>query len=83
MCAIIRKPTVSRPSLRARPMCCSATSASVQCVATRMVPTPQSRAMRRSSTVPMPGSSSAEMRACFICGTTALRYSSSLCAGKP
>ena len=37
MCAIIRKPTVSRPSLRDSAMCCSETSASVQCVATRMV----------------------------------------------
>ena len=47
MCAIIRKPTVSRPSLRAGAMCCSETSASVQCVATRIVPTPQSAAMRQ------------------------------------
>ncbi|MNG21323.1 hypothetical protein D3C84_1056720 [compost metagenome] len=83
MCAIIRKPTVSTPSLRAMPMCCSETSASVQWVATRMVETPQSRAMRRCSTVPMPGSSRAETLACLSCGITARRYSSSLCAGKP
>ena len=33
--------------------------------------------------VPMPGSSSADTLACFICGTTAARYSSSVCSGKP
>ena len=55
MCAIIRKPTVSSPSLRERPMCCPETSASVQWVATRIVFTPQSTAIRRCSTVPMPG----------------------------
>ncbi|MNE04292.1 hypothetical protein D3C80_968170 [compost metagenome] len=83
MCAIIRKPTVSISSWRAMLMCCSETSASVQWVATRMVCTPRSRAMRRWSTVPMPGSSRAETLACFISGITADRYSSSLCAGKP
>ncbi len=83
MWAIIRKPTVSAPSSRERPMCCPLTSASVQCVATRMVVTPQSSAMRRWSTVPMPGRSSAEILLRFIFGTTARRYSSSLCAGKP
>jgi hypothetical protein len=83
MWAIIRKPTVSRPSAAARVMCCSLTSASVQCVATRMVCTPRSLAMSRWSTVPMPGSSSAETLARFISGITAPRYSSSLCAGKP
>ena len=45
MCAIIRKPTVSRPSSRARPKCWSETSASVQCVATRTMGTPLSWAM--------------------------------------
>ncbi len=47
MCAIIRKPTVSSPISRPIPMCCSETSASVQCVATRIVPMPQSRAIFR------------------------------------
>src|SRR6218665_1014426 len=83
MCAIIRKPTVSISSLRAKRMCCSDTSASVQCVATRMVCTPRPCAIFRWSTVPMPGSSRAETLACFISGMTALRYCSSLWAGKP
>ena len=83
MWAIIRKPTVSMPSLRAMAMCCSLTSASVQCVATRMVDTPSPCAIFRWSTVPMPGSSRAETRARFISGMTLPRYCSSLCAGKP
>ena len=64
-------------------MCCSETSASVQWVATRIVRTPQSYASCRCSTVPMPGSSSAETLARLSFGITARRYSSSLCAGKP
>ena len=36
-CAIIRKPTVSSPSSRARPKCWTEMSASVQCVATRTI----------------------------------------------
>jgi hypothetical protein len=83
MCAIMRKPTVSMPSLRAAVMCCSLTSASVQCVATRMVLTPRPCAIFRWSTVPMPGISSAETLARFSSGITVERYSSSLCAGKP
>ncbi len=83
MWAIIRKPTVSMSSLRAIVMCCSATSASVQCVATRMVCTPRPWAICRWSTVPMPGMSSADTLARFISGITAPRYSSSVCAGKP
>jgi hypothetical protein len=47
MWAIIKKPTVSMPSFAPSLMCCSDTSASVQCVATRMVLTPQSSAMRK------------------------------------
>ena len=54
-------------------MCCSETSASVQWVATRIVWTPQSLAIRRWSTVPMPGSNSAEILAFFMCGITALQ----------
>ena len=83
MCDIIRKPTVSMSILRAKPMCCSLTSASVQWVATRMVCTPQSLAIFRSSTVPMPGNSRAEILACFMSGITACRYSWSVWAGKP
>ncbi len=83
MCAIMRNPTVSSPSLRESAMCCSETSASVQCVATRMVATPQSFARCRCSTVPIPGSSSAETLARVSLGITPRRYSSSLCDGKP
>ncbi|MDT4873124.1 hypothetical protein FQZ97_1083510 [compost metagenome] len=83
MCAIIRKPTVSMSILRASVMCCPLTSASVQCVATRMVCTPRPCAIFRWSTVPMPGSSRALTLACFISGMTAPRYASSVCAGKP
>ena len=83
MWAIIRKPTVSISMRRAMVMCCSETSASVQCVATRIVCTPRSRAIFKWSTVPMPGSSKALILARFISGTTADRYSSSVCAGKP
>ncbi|MCY1381224.1 hypothetical protein D9M69_691060 [compost metagenome] len=83
MWAIMRKPTVSMPSRRAMVMCCSDTSASVQCVATRTVCTPRPCAMRRWSTVPMPGISRADTLACFMSGITAPRYSSSECAGKP
>jgi hypothetical protein len=80
---IIRKPTVSSLSSRDFLMCCSETSASVQWVATLRVSTPQSAAISRSGTVPMPGSSSAEILARFTWGRTARRYSSSLWAGKP
>ncbi len=52
---IIRKPATSMPFSRAHPMCCSATSASVQWVATRTLVTPREWARLRSSTVPMPG----------------------------
>jgi len=40
MCDIIRKPETSMPISRAVSMCCFATSASVQCVATRTERTP-------------------------------------------
>ncbi|MNH32531.1 hypothetical protein D3C79_929830 [compost metagenome] len=73
MCAIIKKPTVSMPRCRAWAMCCSLTSASVQWVATRKVLTPRPWAIFRCSTVPMPGSSSADTLACFISGITAAR----------
>ena len=42
MCAIIRKPTASMPSLRAASICCLETSASVQCVAMRTQRAPAS-----------------------------------------
>ncbi|MNE77940.1 hypothetical protein D3C76_1217510 [compost metagenome] len=83
MCAIIRKPTVSRPIFADMPMCWPDTSASVQWVATRMVETPCSWAIFRWSRVPIPGNNRAETLACFICGITAAKYSSSLWAGKP
>ena len=54
---IIRKPTVSMPSDRASPKCWIETSASVQWVAIRATEAPASRALRRSSMVPMPGTS--------------------------
>ena len=61
--AIIKKPTVSSPSDREMLKCCSEMSASVQCVAMRMIATPRSTAARMSSTVPSPGSISAAIRA--------------------
>ena len=61
--AIMRNPTVSMPSSRATPKCCGLTSASVQWVATRTTSAPASWARRRSSTVPMPGTSSTAIRA--------------------
>ena len=45
------------PSDLASPKCCTDTSASVQCVAMRATDAPASRALRRSSIVPMPGTS--------------------------
>ncbi|SLJ81406.1 Uncharacterised protein [Mycobacteroides abscessus subsp. abscessus] len=42
VCDIIRKPTVSRPSSRARPKCWMETSASVQWVAMRQMEAPLS-----------------------------------------
>ncbi len=53
---IIKKPTVSRPSSRARPKCWMDTSASVQWVAMRQICPPLSWAARMSSFVPTPGS---------------------------
>jgi hypothetical protein len=53
---IIRKPTVSSPSSRARPKCCSEVSASVQWVAIRQIEPPLPWASRMSSLVPTPGS---------------------------
>jgi len=55
---IIRKPAVSMPRSRATAKCCGETSASVQWVATRTMVAPASCARRRSSAVPMPGTSS-------------------------
>ena len=53
---IIRKPTVSSPSSRARPKCWIEVSASVQWVAIRQISPPLSWAARMSSLVPTPGS---------------------------
>jgi hypothetical protein len=74
VCAIIRKPTVSRPIARASPKCWMEMSASVQCVATRMMETPRSAAAVMSSLVPRPGSISAAMRA-EVAVSTAARIS--------
>ena len=72
MWAIIRKPTASMPSCLAMPMCCSAMSASVQCVAMRATWTPRSAMARRSSTVPMPGISRQAIFAFLAAATAAL-----------
>src|SRR6266508_3276835 len=63
MWLIIRKPTAVIPCAAAQAMCCSAMSASVQCVATRATLAPSACARRRRASVPMPGSSSAAIRA--------------------
>ena len=68
---IIRKPTVSMPSERARPKCWTDTSASVQCVAIRATDAPASRALRRSSIVPMPGTSRIAIFACVASSAAA------------
>ena len=56
LCAIIRKPTVSRPSFLARPKCWTEMSASVQWVAIRQTDAPLSAAAWMSSARPTPGS---------------------------
>ena len=61
---IIKKPTVSMPSDRASPKCWIETSASVQWVAIRATEAPASLALRRSSIVPMPGTSRIAILAC-------------------
>ena len=71
LCAIMRKPTVSMPRLRARPKCCTDTSASVQWVATRATRAPASWARCRSFMVPMPGTSSTAIWACVASSTAA------------
>ena len=55
VCAIIRNPTVSKPSSRANPKCWMDTSASVQCVAIRQIEPPFCWASLMSSLVPRPG----------------------------
>ena len=83
MCAIIRKPTTSMPSLRPCSMCCFAMSASVEWVAMRTDAAPASRAASRSSTVPMPGSNSTVIFARVTLSTAASIHSRSVCALKP
>jgi hypothetical protein len=60
MCAIIRKPTVSRPLLRRHADVLLGDIGLGAVGGHRIVCTPQSTAIFRWSTVPMPGSSSAE-----------------------
>jgi hypothetical protein len=68
---IMRKPTVSMPRDRASPKCWIETSASVQWVAIRATEAPASRALRRSSIVPMPGTSSTAIIACVASSAAA------------
>jgi len=56
LCAIMRNPTVSRPSSRATRKCWTEMSASVQCVAIRQTLAPLSAASLMSSVMPTPGS---------------------------
>ena len=60
---IIRSPCTSRSRSRASAMCCTDTSASVQCVAMRTRRAPSPAARRRWSFVPMPGTSVTARRA--------------------
>ena len=71
------------PSSRASPKCCGETSASVQCVATRTISAPASNARWRSSAVPMPGTSSTAIFACFASSRAAAISFSSSTAEKP
>ena len=82
-CDSMRKPTVSMPSSRAAPKCWTETSASVQCVAILATDAPASRAWRRSSTVPTPGSSSTAIFAATASSTAALISEISSTAEKP
>ena len=56
MWLIIKKPTVSNPSSRAKPKCWTDTSASVQWVAIRQIDPPLFCASLMSYLVPTPGS---------------------------
>ena len=71
LCAIIRNPTVSMPRSRASPKCWMDTSASVQWVAILATEAPASRELRRSSLVPMPGTSSTAILAWVASSTPA------------
>ena len=81
--ASIRNPTVSMPRPRAAAKCWTETSASVQWVAIRATDAPASRASRRSSTVPTPGSSSTAIRAARASSTAALISEISSTSEKP
>ncbi|MCY1180091.1 hypothetical protein D9M73_205190 [compost metagenome] len=74
---------MSMPSSRAYSMCCFETSASVQWVAMRTERAPASKAALRSCTVPMPGSSSTVIFACWITSAAASIHSRSVWAPKP
>ena len=78
-CAIIRNPTVSMPRFLAMPKCWMDTSASVQWVAMRATEAPASRARRRSSIVPMPGTSRIAILACAAsCAAALISWTSSV-----
>jgi hypothetical protein len=83
LCAIIRKPTVSRPMLRATLKCWMEMSASVQWVAIRQTEAPLSDAWRMSSVVPRPGSIRKAILACFAVATAVAMRSWSGTALKP
>ena len=64
-------------------MCCFAMSASVECVAMRTDAAPAACAASRSSTVPMPGSSSTVILARVTLSAAASIHSRSVCALNP
>ncbi|CNU64513.1 Uncharacterised protein [Mycobacterium tuberculosis] len=81
--AIIKNPTVSRPSSRASPKCWIDTSASVQWVAIRQIDPPLSRASLMSSLVPTPGNIKNAIRASFAVAAASLISSCSGVFEKP
>ncbi len=83
LCAIIRKPTVSSPMLRATLKCWIEMSASVQWVAIRQTEAPLSAARRMSSVVPSPGSIRKAILACLAVATAVAMRSWSGTALKP
>jgi hypothetical protein len=83
LCAIIRKPTVSRPMPRATLKCWAEMSASVQWVAIRQMAAPLPAAWRMSSAVPRPGSIRKAILACLAVATAVAIRSWSGTALKP
>ena len=83
MCDIMRNPETSMPRSRALAMCCAATSASVQWVATRTDVTPSEWACTRSSMVPIPGTRSTVSAALSMIDAASSIHSQSVWAPKP